>query len=67
MPELKPCPFCGSGVDVYGGQESWKPTLYDPDSGGDPYYISCNCGCDFSIGCFDYKEFVEAWNRRANE
>lgn len=64
--ELKPCPFCGSKVSVYGGPEEWCPTFGDPDSGGDPYYVRCNCGLDFCTGCVEYDEFVERWNRRVD-
>ena len=52
--ELKPCPFCGHSItekDVYEPSKDWRPTLMDPDSGGDPY---------------NWNKFVEAWNRRAN-
>ena len=66
--ELKPCPFCGakkSDEDIRGAERDWKPTFHDPDSGGDPLYIHCECGLEFSTGTYDYKEFVNAWNRRA--
>lgn len=62
--ELKPCPFCGRKVEIHGGPEEWEPTWYDPDSGGDPYYIACDCGCHFCIGCVDLQDITEAWNRR---
>jgi hypothetical protein len=61
---LKPCPFCGKEVEVHGGAEEWTPTFYDPDSGGEPYYISCDCGLSYSIGYCDYKEFKDTWNNR---
>lgn len=64
---LKKCPFCGKEVKVHGGVEEWKPTFYDPDSGGDPYSIHCDCGLEFSIGYCDYEEFQNAWNKRADE
>ena len=64
---LKPCPFCGAEVELYGGPENWRPTWYDPDSGGDPYYINCKCGCVFDIGSHDGKEFEDAWNKRAEK
>jgi hypothetical protein len=61
---LEPCPFYGREVVVHGGYEEWVPTCWDPDSGGDPYYITCECGCNFEIGYCELDEFVEAWNRR---
>ena len=64
--ELKPCPFCGRKVEMHGGIEEWKPTFYDPDSGGDPYSINCECGCSFSNFSYDLDEAAEAWNRRAD-
>lgn len=64
---LKKCPICGKEVEVHGGVEEWKPTFYDPDSGGDPYYIRCDCGLEFSNGCCEYEEFQNAWNKRAGE
>ena len=37
------------------------------DSGGDPINIHCKCGLEFCTGTYDWGEFVEAWNRRAND
>lgn len=69
--ELKPCPFCGHkidlGKDMYEPSRDWHPTVCDHDSGGDPINIHCKCGLEFSTGTYDYKEFVDAWNRRACE
>lgn len=46
--ELKPCPFCGHSIDiekdVYEPSRDWPPTFIDPDSGGDPINIHCECG-----------------------
>ena len=64
MAELLPCPFCGAEVEIQGGCENWRPTFYDPDSGGDPYFIGCKCGCHFDIGSQDAEEFINAWNTR---
>ena len=64
---LKKCPICGKEVKVHGGVEEWKPTFYDPDSGGDPYYIHCDCGLKFSNGYCEYEDFQNAWNTRADE
>ena len=64
--DLKPCPFCGAEVKVHGPMD-WKPTFYDPDSGGDQVSINCECGLSFSIGSYDYNETYAAWNRRAGE
>ena len=63
--ELKPCPLCGGEVEIHGGLEEWQPTFYDPDSGGNPYYIVCKCGVSFEIGYCERDEIIEAWNRRA--
>lgn len=65
--KLKPCPFCGSEIEIKGGPENWRPTWYDPDSGGDPYCINCKCGCRFNIGSQDAEDFINAWNRRTND
>lgn len=66
MPDLKPCPICGAEVQVH-GPDDWKPTFYDPDSGGDPVSIECECGLSFSVGSYDYRETYDAYNRRAGE
>lgn len=69
--QLKPCPSCGNKIDeqkdMYLPERDWKPTLYDPDSGGDPISIHCKCGLEFSTGTYDYAEFLKAWNRRSYE
>ncbi len=66
--KLKPCPFCGREIDIirdlYIPERDWHPTEYDPDSGGEPISISCQCGLTFSYG-YNWSEFIEAWNRRA--
>lgn len=71
MEKLKPCPFCGHSIDiekdVYEPSMDWHPTFIDPDSGGDPINIHCKCGLEFCTGTHDWGEFVEAWNRRAND
>lgn len=64
-PNLLHCPFCGKFVELHGGEEEWKPTYYDPDSGGDPYSITCNCGLRFSMGYCEIDEFIRAWNNRS--
>lgn len=60
---LLPC-MCGKTPKEH-GPEDWKPTFYDPDSGGDPVSIECECGIDFSIGSYDYRETRLSWNTRA--
>lgn len=62
--ELRECPLCGREVKVHGPMD-WKPTFYDPDSGGDPVSIYCVCGMSFSIESYDYDETYREWNRRA--
>jgi hypothetical protein len=64
--ELKPCPLCDREVQVH-GPEDWKPTFYDPDSGGDPYSFYCECGLVFYTNSCDYEEALEKWNRRATD
>ena len=62
--ELLPCPKCGGKVEEH-GPEDWKPTWYDPDSGGDPVNYVCECGLTFCIGSYDYHETMKEWNTRA--
>lgn len=63
FPVLKPCPFCGREVKMFGGPEDWTPTAWDPDSGGDPYAVVCECGAQ-SIDDFDPEKVAYWWNRR---
>lgn len=71
MDKLKPCPFCGKEIDtdknMYIPERDWKPSFYDPDSGGYPISIHCECGLDFCTGTWDYEEAVEQWNQRVNK
>ncbi len=66
--ELKPCPKCGKEIDIekdmYIPDRDWCPTFYDPDSGGDPISIHCECGLEFSAHTHDWEEFVQEWNKR---
>lgn len=66
---ILPCPICGKEIDIekdmYLPERDWNPTFYDPDSGGDPINIHCQCGLEFSTGTYDYADFVKAWNRRS--
>ena len=50
--------------DMYIPERDWKPSFYDPDSGGNPINIYCKCGLEFCTGTYDYQEFINAWNRR---
>lgn len=71
MEKLKPCPFCGEEIDteknVYIPERDWEPSFYDPDSGGNPIAIHCECGLTFCTGTWDWKEAVEIWNKRVNK
>lgn len=67
MDFLKRCPICGREVEVHEGNKEWKPTHCDPDSGGDPYQINCECGLSFCVGYCEYEEFQNAWNDRIKE
>lgn len=58
-----PCPKCFKRVKVH-GPEDWKPTFYDPDSGGDSYEFDCECGLAFSTNCYDFKQALAQWNSR---
>ena len=60
---LLPC-MCGRTPTEHGPEE-WHPTFYDPDSGGGPVSIECECGVSFSIGSYDYHKTRLAWNTRA--
>lgn len=64
METLKKCPICGKEVKIKGGCEEWIPSFYDPDSGGDPYSIDCECGIGFSVGYCEVDEIIKAWNKR---
>lgn len=49
MSELKPCPFCGKGVEIV--------------EEGDYVEIVCDdCGIAMNRG--SYAELIEAWNKR---
>lgn len=66
---IKPCPFCGNKIaesNMYIPERDWVPTYYDPDSGGEPIRIECECGLKFCIGTYNFEEFLESWNRRTN-
>jgi hypothetical protein len=64
MDELKSCPLCGEKAEVIGGEENWRPSFYDPDSGGDPYHIQCTkCGCSGGYH-YEYNDAVKEWNSR---
>lgn len=71
MGKLKPCPFCGKEIDteknVYISERDWAPSFYDPDSGGNPIVIHCECGLTFYTDTWDWKEAVEIWNKRVNK
>ena len=62
--KLKPCPFCGGEAELVGGCENWSPTFNDPDSGGDPIAVVCECGCGFYGNFEDYSDAIKKWNHR---
>lgn len=57
------CPICGATLEIHGPEE-WEPSFYDPDSGGDPYNATCDCGFVFCNWSYDYTEFISALSRR---
>lgn len=60
MPELKPCPFCGSkDVDVGYHLPMFGRNLL--------YYVICMECHATSVHTELEKKTIEAWNRRANE
>lgn len=62
--KLRECPLCGGELQTH-GPEDWKPTFNDPDSGGNPYTAYCTCGYSFDSNTYDYAEFLEKANTRA--
>lgn len=52
MPELKPCPACGSPVDIVGGDE-WHNR--------NQFFIKCSCG-SCCVADTVRKECIERWN-----
>jgi Lar family restriction alleviation protein len=64
MSELKPCPFCGGGIDERGGQCNYAKETMVLD-------LKCmSCGTIFKFKSKwvtnPYKEAIEAWNRRVD-
>lgn len=61
MPNLKPCPFCGSDNVIFcPDEEQW---LEDITTG----FVWCR-GCGFTSDSFYSEEIAaEKWNRRADE
>ena len=55
--KLKPCPFCGREVEMFGGcTVDWSS----------PYFIMCECGAS-SIESDNTEMVAYWWNRRAEE
>lgn len=55
---LKPCPFCGAEVELYGD-------CYDAYAGRWTFWVACEeCGCRIP-GCSSKGVVIEAWNTRA--
>ena len=60
LPELKPCPFCGS-TDVH---------LIENDRGKSEVSITCkdcNVWVDHMFDAMTREQAIELWNRRMNE
>ncbi len=43
---------------MYIPDRDWKPSYYDPDSGGEPISVHCDCGMEFCAATHDWKEFI---------
>lgn len=56
MPEIKPCPFCGS--------ENWA--MFDCNSGRYCVLVCEDCAAQGPYGSTE-EEAKEAWNRRADD
>lgn len=52
--KLKPCPFCGGEVEIYGGPETKEA-----------YYIQCDCGAFVSALSTDINDLIKVWNTRS--
>ena len=63
--KLKPCPFCGGGIEERGGQCNYEKKTMTMD-------LKCKgCGTIFKFkskwAVNPYQEATEAWNRRADD
>lgn len=55
------------GIEMALGRPVDIAINHDPDSGGNPIAIHCECGLTFCTGTWDWKEAVEIWNKRVNK
>lgn len=75
--ELKPCPFCGATSEKFTLSQEMTSQFEIGHMLNYPYFpverqvqilkLSCPCGCSFEKEVLYDFEFIEAWNRRANE
>lgn len=76
MTKLNPCPLCGATSDKFTLSQEMTAQFEIGHALNYPYFpverqvqelkLSCPCGCSFKKEVLYVSEFIEAWNRRAN-
>ena len=76
MTKLNPCPLCGATSDKFTLSQEMTAQFEIGYALNYPYFpverqvqelkLSCPCGCSFKKEVLYVSEFIEAWNRRAN-
>lgn len=66
--DLLPCPFCSGEAELreIDYDPNWRPTFYDPDSGGNAptYVVGCKQCSASTIYRYNEKDAINAWNKR---
>lgn len=76
MAKLRPCPFCGSDVKIWGSKRTYNELV--DEHGSACLHIECtnrNCGCSYFVhhheDVRDYEfmvaKAVKEWNRRCTD
>ena len=76
MTKLNPCPLCGATSDKFTLSQEMTAQFEIGHTLNYPYFpverqvqelkLSRPCGCSFKKEVLYVSEFIEAWNRRAN-